>query len=77
MINKRKTLNDLPKEVHELQIACGLAGIYMNYQTSETILEVQKGMKKHGNKFAISHAIEIKLRVEELYHPSKKKKNEK
>ena len=76
MTKSRKTIKDIPKEVQKLQIATALAGVNMNYMVCELVLEIQKGMKKHGNRFAISHAIEIKLRVEELYNP-KKKSNEK
>jgi len=46
----------------------------MDYIVCELILEVQKGMKKYGGKFSISHAIDIKLMVEKRYNPEKKTK---
>jgi len=55
------------EETNILRIALGLTGIATNNRTVDTILEVQKQVKRLGGKFSVSHAAKIEIMIEKKY----------
>jgi hypothetical protein len=54
-------------KAHELSIALSMVGLNANIKGCETILRTQAKIKKIGNKFSISDAVDVKLQIDKEF----------
>ena len=62
-----KTETKRRREISQLQLALGMAGLVTNDKSVDLILRVQSAVKKLGGKFTLKDACQISAEVEE-YH---------